>query len=161
MEDFFTERYNLLLKEWELANNNIGRIDTLIFIIRGWAMVLTSGIIAYAYTKNDALASLFSVIPLTGLWLTDALFKSFQRVFVRRSKKIEKYLASDQFKNDFEDRVPPPFPIPELSSGFGTGTFSDRVRQVFEAAIIRNVLLSYSLLIILVLLSYFAISWKP
>ncbi|TFF20829.1 hypothetical protein E3C22_18245 [Jiella endophytica] len=154
MEDFFSEKYNILLKEWQMASDNIGRFDTLIFIIRGWSVVTASAVVAYAYQGNDSYPCLLAIVPIIFLWYMDALFKSFQRTFVQRSRKIENYLASEQFQFDFEQRTAPRFRIPELATSFGKGTFWNRIADVLKSAFIRNVVMTYAFLIILLLVSF-------
>ncbi len=152
-DDFFDLKHAIVIEEWKACGGNIGRLDGIVFTIRGWAITTTTAAIAYAYTKPDPSVCMLVLIPLILLWIIDAMFKTFQRVFIVRSKEIEEYLASAQFKSDFEDRNPS-FKTPVLSGRFGQGSIGERLGTLFEQAFLRNVVSTYVSLIIFAICSY-------
>ena len=152
-DDFFDVKHAVLLEEWKSCGGHIGRLDGIIFTIRGWAITTTTAAIAYAYTKLDPSVCMLVLLPLLLLWVIDAMFKTFQRVFIVRSKEIEQYLASDQFKLDFDARNPS-FVAPVLSGRFGQGSFGERLGEVFAQAFLRNVVATYVPLVIFSIISY-------
>ncbi|MEJ6399152.1 hypothetical protein [Yoonia sp. 208BN28-4] len=158
-DDFFDLKYSILLEEWKACGSNIGRLDGIVFTIRGWAITTTTAAIAYAYTKADPEVCMLVLIPLLLLWIIDAMFKTFQRVFIVRSKEIEQYLVSDQFKVDFDGRSPS-FVTPVLSSRFGQGSIGGRLGELFAQAFLRNVVATYVSLIIFSLCSYVVIATR-
>ena len=156
-EDFFDLKHTIILEEWKACGASIGRLDGVVFTIRGWAVTTTTAAIAYAYTKPDPAVCMLVLIPLILLWVIDAMFKTFQRVFIRRSREIEEYLASTAFHDDFENRTPS-FQSPVLAIRFGQGTFGERLKILFEQAFLRNVVATYASLVVFSMFSYAIIS---
>ena len=152
-DDFFDLKHAILLEEWKACGGNIGRLDGVVFTIRGWAITATTAAIAYAYTKSDPAVCMLALLPLLLLWVIDAMFKTFQRVFIVRSKEIEQYLASDEFKTDFDARNPS-FATPVLSGRFGQGSIGERLGELFAQAFLRNVVATYVSMIIFSICSY-------
>lgn len=153
-QDFFDIKYSIVIEEWKLTNSNIGRLDGIIFTVRGWAVTTTTAAIAYAYTKPDPRVCMLILVPIISLWIMDSLFKAFQRVFIDRCKEIEIYLASQNFEDDFRNRKMKGFISPHLSTRFGQGGIGLRIKTVFEQAFLRNVLMTYLPLLIFASISY-------
>ncbi len=147
---FFGTQYSLLIKEWELCNSNIGRFDNLLFIVRGWTVALATAIVGYAYSGDDPNVCYLSIVPLSLFWSVDALFKSFQRNFILRSREIERYLASEKFESDFRNQRLT-MTVPSSSTKFGSGSIKQRLLRVVRSGLIRNVMISYVPTIALVL----------
>lgn len=154
--NFFDVQYRLLIKEWELCNSNIGRFDNLLFIVRGWTVALATAIVGYAYSANDPTVCYLSVVPLSLFWSVDALFKSFQRNFILRSRAIEGYLASEDFETDFRSQRLS-MKVPSTSAKFGSGSIKQRLSHVLSSGLLRNVMISYVPTIALVLAVGFAL----
>ena len=154
--DFFDIQYRLLIKEWELCNSNIGRFDSLLFIIRGWTVALATAIVGYSYTTNDPTVCYLSIVPLSLFWSVDALFKSFQRNFILRSRAIEEYLASEEFEINFRNQRLS-MKVPSTSATFGSGSIRQRLLHVLSSGLMRNVMISYVPTIALVLTVGFAL----
>jgi hypothetical protein len=74
----FERRYSLLIKEWELCEGSIGRYDTIVFAIRGWAVSIFTAVLAASAAANEPKLILFSLVPPLLFWAMDALNKSFQ-----------------------------------------------------------------------------------
>jgi hypothetical protein len=148
---FARVQYEILLKEWDRCGSSIARLDTIVFIIRGWAVALATAVVAYSYVNRDYTACYLSVFPLLLLCWTDTIFKSFQRIFILRDRVIERYLASSTLQSDLRSgRLS--IEVPATVKEFGTGTKRARAMTVIQAALLRNVVLSYVPLILLVLL---------
>jgi len=154
--EFFDFKCSLVMEEWKLANSNIGRLDGIVFTIRGWAITAATAAIAYAYSKPDPKVCLLILFPIFALWLVDALFKRFQRVFITRSKEIESYLSSPEFEEDFAAQTMANFTTPSISERFGQGNSSERIKSVLKHAILRNVLVTYLPLVLFSLIAYLA-----
>jgi hypothetical protein len=159
-QDLFDLKHAIVMEEWKLANSNVGRLDGIIFTIRGWAITTTTAAIAYAYTKPDPTVCMLILVPLVALWIMDALFKAFQRVFINRSKEIEVYLASTEFEEDYRARRMENFTTPDLAVRFGQKGLGLRLKVVFEQAFLRNVLLTYFPLAIFSMISYTVIQMR-
>lgn len=139
----FSLQLETLRMEWKTVQDGIGRIDGLVFLLRGWAISFCSAVIGFAYVSSDPLPPRLAVIPLICLWLLDALFKSFQRVYISRSGEIEAYLSSPVFVEDWQGGRMTFFVSPAISSRFGRGTLLERVGEVLRHAFLRNVLFAY------------------
>lgn len=116
--DAFDFKHDILMREWQLVNDGIGRLDTVIFLIRGWAVTITTGGVAYAFVQQHAIVPIYIVVPLLLTWAYDALFKSFQSAYISRNLSIEKYLSSDQFLMDFREHREISFKTPATLDGF-------------------------------------------
>lgn len=157
MTDFFEKKYQVLMKEWQISSDSIGRLDNIVFTIRGWAITVSTGSIAYSYTTKDPFACVLVVLPIMVLWLLDSLFKAFQNHFISRNREIEAYLSSPRFQQDFETRNPPDIAIPAMAAKFDNGNILDRGVRVLRCAFLRNVMGVYVSLVILALMSFLII----
>jgi hypothetical protein len=90
-KNFFSVKYDVLMEEWKMMSTHIGRLDDIVFTVRGWAVAGCTAAMGYSYTSKDPRACLFALIPLLMVWFIDALLKNFQRVYIIglvRSKHI-------------------------------------------------------------------------
>lgn len=92
MED---QRFAILLKEWEMCEAAIGRFDALHFQIRGWAASAAAVLSAAAFSLHKPELLFVSVASTATLWVTEALHKTYQDVFIARSRHIQTYLRGD------------------------------------------------------------------
>lgn len=90
----------VLMKEWDFTQSNIGRFDTIMYTIRAWSLTALTGGIGVAASQHAPQLMLLVAIVAMALWFLDALHKSFQRVFILRSREIEDYLRSPQYRYD-------------------------------------------------------------
>jgi len=90
----------ILMKEWDFTQANIGRFDTIMYTIRAWSLTALTGGIGVAASEHTPQLMLLVAIVAMALWFLDALHKSFQRVFILRSREIEDYLQSPEFRDD-------------------------------------------------------------
>jgi hypothetical protein len=151
--DEFEYKYNLLIKEWDYTQNHIGRFDTILYNIRGWAVTLFGIVLSISVSQKTPHLVLFNIIPVLLFWIMDALNKNFQRKFIFRSKAIEEYLSGDDFKEDIQSRKFR-FETPNLSNQFRKGTFIERIKDVYSSALLRNVIMTYIPMILLCIFSY-------
>jgi hypothetical protein len=153
-KDAFDYKLEIVVKEWDYIQSHIGRYDTIIFNIRSWAVSAFTAMLAVSASQKLPALMLLAILPMLMFWLIDALHKSFQRHFMRRGGEIESYLASDNFIDDVKSRTGIRIVAPTLSTMFGQGSFSARLKYVLKTALIRNVLVTYAALLFLCLLSY-------
>jgi hypothetical protein len=92
----------VLMKEWDFTQSNIGRFDTIMYTIRAWSLTALTGGIGVAAAQHAPQLMLLVAIVAMALWFLDALHKSFQRVFILRSREIEDYLQSPRFQEDHQ-----------------------------------------------------------
>jgi hypothetical protein len=97
----FKFQCTLLVKEIEYIHSRIAHYDELSFKIKGWAMTLWSGIVAFGAKEGLALVVLASVPATMTFWIMDAYFKQYQRRSMVRMGAIESFLNSKGF---FEDK---------------------------------------------------------
>ena len=98
---FFKFQCDLLVKEIEYIHSRIAHYDELSFKIKGWAITLWSGIVAFGAKEGLALVVLASVPATITFWIVDAYFKQYQRRSMLRMGVIESFLDSKGF---FEDK---------------------------------------------------------
>src|SRR4051812_12083375 len=102
--DYFEGKLSIIMKEWDYCQTNIGRFDTLILGIRGWAVTAFTGVLAISVTKSIPFLMLFGIFPTLLFWIAESVDKSFQRIFIRRERVIEAYLTSLAFLEDYNRR---------------------------------------------------------
>ena len=71
------------------------------FKIKGWAITLWSGIVAFGVSEGLAIIVLASIPAMITFWIVDAYFKQYQRRSMMRMGAIESFLDS---KGYFEDK---------------------------------------------------------
>ncbi len=113
-EALFRFQCDLLVKEIEYIHSRIAHYDELSFKIKGWAITLWSGIVAFGAKEGLALAVLASVPATITFWIVDAYYKQYQRRSMLRMGVIESFLDS---KGLFEDKG--------LRAAFTSGEFRD------------------------------------
>lgn len=93
----FKFQCELLIKEIEYIHSRIAHYDELSFKIKGWAITLWSGIVAFGAKEGLALVVLASVPATMTFWIVDAYFKQYQRRSMLRMGVIELFLNSKGF----------------------------------------------------------------
>jgi uncharacterized membrane protein len=145
---YFDTKLSVLMKEWDYCQTHIGRFDTIIFGIRGWAVSAFTAVLAVSVTQKLPILMLFAVIPITLFWIIDAVNKNFQRRFSLRTREIESYFRSDEFRSDIE------VGIPVISVSFRSRPILGRLTSVARAATQNNVMIVYLSIVLLCLISY-------
>ena len=96
----FKFQCELLVKEIEYIHSRIAHYDELSFKIKGWAITLWLGIVAFGAKEGLALVVLASVPATMMFWIVDAYFKQYQRRSMLRMGVIESFLNSTGFFQD-------------------------------------------------------------
>jgi hypothetical protein len=103
MADTFLDRQiALIMKEWDLAENGIGRYDTLSSSNRTWAITIFGALLAASGGRWYIVAA--AIVPTFLLLFIDALNKTIQGVFIGRTAEIQDYLSSDAFRRGLRNR---------------------------------------------------------
>jgi hypothetical protein len=150
----FDYKLEILMKEWDYVQSHIGRLDSIIFNIRGWAISAFTAMIAISATQKIPNLMLLAMLPVLMFWFIDALHKNFQLNFILRGREIETYLASNALLDDAKWQSGISITAPDLSGSFRKRPFFDRVRRVLKAATLWNVWIIYSAMLCLCALSY-------
>ena len=111
----------ILLEEWRHCQAGIARYDGLQFQIRGWAISLVVAIVAATVTLRHPPMALVGVVVALLFWITEAMYDSYQGIFIRRAEEIEGALRSAARAGDEKDA----FKAPLISQYFAeTGRLS-------------------------------------
>ncbi|WP_428487771.1 hypothetical protein [Rhodopila sp.] len=156
--DYFETKLSVLMKEWDYCQTHIGRFDTIIFGIRGWAITAVSAILGVAFSKPMPVLVLLAVFPVFMFWLIDALNRTIQRRFLGRVIEIERYFQSEAFRWDIASDTFQQFESPV---GFTSYIKKRRKKQVF--AVVReafrpSVVLVYGSIFVIGLVCYFRLN---
>src|SRR3954466_7647051 len=81
----------------EYIHKRIADFDDLSFKIKGWAITLWSGIVAFGVSEGLAIVVLASIPAMITFWIVDAYFKQYQRRSMMRMGVIESFLDSNGF----------------------------------------------------------------
>lgn len=96
-EALFNFQSDLLVKEIESLHSRIAHYDELSFKIKGWAITLWSGIVAFGAKEGLALVILASIPATITFWIVDAFFKQYQHRSMFRMGVIESFIDSEGF----------------------------------------------------------------
>lgn len=81
----------------------IDKCDDHIFRIKNWALLTSSGVIAFAVAKNKAAVALTNLGLLVAFMYLELIYKSFQDTAIEHttdvSRRIDKYLADPNMIN--------------------------------------------------------------
>lgn len=108
-EDYFRFQLDLLMKEIDLIDNAIGRLDELLLRNRNWGTTLWAGAIAIILKENldKVLALVVAVLPIL-FWFIDIRWKMAILQCSNRQKKIAAFLNSNALQESFEmNRISP------------------------------------------------------
>lgn len=115
MSDYFEVRLSLLIKEWEITNEKMSSYDGTLLTIRGWAITVTSAIIAYAFVEKNQVVALLSIVPTLLIGGIDVIFKGYQRRMSIRREELEQFFKSSDFKDAMQNSDIGTFDTPALS----------------------------------------------
>jgi hypothetical protein len=116
-DSLFEFQCDLLVREIEHVHVRIAHYDELSFKIRGWAITLWAGIVAFGAKEGLPVVILASVPVTLTFWIVDALFKLYQRRSMVRLGTIDDFLNSARtfestgLRSAFEHRDFGDFPI--------------------------------------------------
>ena len=103
MKSFFEYKIEILLKETEMLSSNIKHLDDILLRIKNWGITFFSGFIIFSFTSKVCFLLLVGCIITILFWITDAIYKSFQRKMIVRYNRIEHYLRTKQFQEDYKN----------------------------------------------------------
>lgn len=89
------------LKHLEFVQAIINRLSTNSFLLKGWSVVLISGLFALAAAQDSKGFAIFSLVPASALWGLDGYFLALERNYRIMYKKI-RVLTPDQIDFDME-----------------------------------------------------------
>jgi hypothetical protein len=146
----FDRKYSLLLKEWEQCEGSIGRYDTIVFAIRGWAVSIFTAVLTASAALNEPKFIVLSIFPTLLFWMSEAINKGFQQLYISRVRAIEDYLVSSQFKDEEQAGVIN-FATPRISSEFRKDAAKKRKASfdsIIQNALWDNVMIIYVSLLV-------------
>ncbi|MFP3939735.1 MAG: hypothetical protein ACLF0P_05460 [Thermoanaerobaculia bacterium] len=142
MTDEFEYRFQILLKEYELLQQNIRAHDTVVFQIKGWAITLYSASVVLSVNQKARIYLALSVVVILLFWGLEALFKSFQRHFILRNRAIEHFLRSGRFGKAVAQRSFGDFVVPDITAYKSIPEIRRRTSK-WRVAVYRHTILPY------------------
>jgi hypothetical protein len=136
----------IAMDEYSRANDIIHKFDEINFKVKSWSITLGTIAIGAAYSQGKPKILLIGSIGILLFWLTEALFKSYQRVFIERMSEIEH--SFKQHLNNYDG--------PEVATKFRS-TYLHRyhvLKDIWENAMRLNVLLPHLVILVLCVVFY-------
>lgn len=85
---------DVLIKDYELTQAYIDKIDKFLFWIRNWTIVACSGVIVFAITKNEQRIVLVNIFILLAFLFLELIQKSFQENAMKHAEELEEIIQS-------------------------------------------------------------------
>jgi hypothetical protein len=117
-DNLFKHKLDIILREWEHCDSNIGRLEGLCFNVRGWAITAVSAAVAFAYSNEDAFVAFIAAAGAVGFWVSELLFQGFKAIYLTRSGEIEEFLRSAELEYARAGRAELKFESPMISTLF-------------------------------------------
>jgi hypothetical protein len=92
--DEFQFKVDMLKHEMDAVQEGIRTYGQVQFTIKGWAVTVFTGALAFALDKNEYRLFFLCVIAVLLFWVLDSIFKSIQEVYIIRATKIEEKLRN-------------------------------------------------------------------
>ncbi|MBF8742079.1 hypothetical protein [Pseudomonas guariconensis] len=89
------------LKHLEFVQAVVNRLSTNSFLLKGWSVVLITGLFALAAAQDSKGFAVFALAPAIALWGLDGYFLALERNYRNMYKKI-RVLSPDQIDFDME-----------------------------------------------------------
>lgn len=158
MSDVFQYRFDLLKQEIDNLQTGIYSYDKILFTIKGWAITIFAGFITLAVQQTAPALLIFASIVIILFWILDALFKSIQRVYIRRYNQIEEYLCDERFvdamnSQSFDDMI-----FPKIGASFRVSTKQKYIELIKAMFLLHTALLYVSMLGVIAMLVWFMLS---
>jgi hypothetical protein len=118
MSDEFDYKFELLKQEIGNLQSGVRAYDGILFTVKGWAITIFSAFIVFAIDKDNSVLFAFCAAAIVLFWMADAVFKGFQRVYIRRYNEIEKFLKGPEFTDAVAKRSFAGFDVPAFGVGF-------------------------------------------
>lgn len=155
MSDVFQYGFDLLKQEIDNLQTGIYSYDKILFTIKGWAITIFAGFVSFAVQRAEPALLIFASIVAILFWILDGLFKSIQRVYIRRYNQIEEYLRSERFVDALNAQSFGDMDFPKIGASFRVGTkqkYFDVIKAMF---LLHTALLYISMLGIIAMLGWF------
>lgn len=96
------------LKHLEFIQNTINRMAGNSFLLKGWAVTLVGGLLAFSLKEMDSLYILISLAVLTFFWLLDGYYLYQEKLFInlynnvrqQPSEKTDFSMITEPFKKE-------------------------------------------------------------
>lgn len=120
------EKIEALHKDYETTLAFIDKCDDHMFKIKNWALITTSAVIAFSFSRDKELIVLVNLILIFAFIYLELIYKSFQDSAIEHttdlSKRIDSYLH-----NPKQEKL-----IEGYKHGFGRKLHYPSIRQVFN-----------------------------
>lgn len=105
VEESFQYRLSILMKEIELTDKAIERIDGITQTIKNWAIITWAGSISIFLGNNELRKFLIftAVLPFL-FWISDVIWRRLQKRSVFRQRMISKFINSKEFEAAFQTK---------------------------------------------------------
>ena len=98
------------LKHLEFIQNTINRMAKNSFLLKGWAITIIGGLLAFSIKEMDCLYVLVSLVILIFFWLLDGYYLYQEKLYIKlydhvRQQSVDKIdfsMATDYFKKDID-----------------------------------------------------------
>jgi len=134
-------RTDFLVEESKIIQDNIKRMSSNSFLIKGWTITLFSGILLF--TDSSRQIMLFMIIPIILFWYIDAYFLRQERLF----REIYNWVIENRLKTD------------AFLFDLNTNRFKDKVASTIRLVFSKSLFLFYItmlfMIIIIWVLSYY------
>lgn len=149
MKDEFDYKFELLINEINVLQSGIRNYDSILLVIKGWAITSFSGFVFFAIREKKPIYLLICAFVVILFWVFDSINKSFQRRYIIRYNKIEHFLRCDKFSKVVENRSFKKFNIPDLGARFSVKNRLQLISPLKGAFILHNSILYLSMLFLL------------
>lgn len=105
LEESFQYRLSILMKEIELTDKAIERIDDITQTVKNWAIITWAGSISIFLGNNELRKFLIftAILPLL-FWMSDVIWRRLQKRSVFRQRMISKFINSKEFEEAFQTK---------------------------------------------------------
>jgi hypothetical protein len=89
MDANFQFRADVIKHEMDAVQEGIRTYGKVQFTIKGWAITVFTGVLAFALENDKPMLFPLCVIAVVLFWILDSIFKSIQTVYIKRATTIE------------------------------------------------------------------------
>jgi len=155
MNDEFDYKFDLLKQEIDNLQNGIRNYDTILFTIKGWAITIFSAFVFFAVDKGQMVFLAFCALAVVLFWLLDSIYRSIQRVYIRRYNDIERFLRSPEFGQALKERSFTSLHIPDTGESFHVARARKYLDILQVSFALQNAILYVVMLILIALIAIF------
>ena len=95
MENYKNSIFEIAEKEYYFLQGEVGRFDQISHGIKNWSITVNFALIAAAFTRKIAGLLIVSAVSAVLFWMTEARWKRYQHIHIKRIKELEGYLVND------------------------------------------------------------------